>query len=155
MPRGVRISAQLVGRKGGVLDEKKFLRRVSRTNQRFAKRAKRSFRRSTRTWDHAVKFHQKTNRQDLTVEVFTTDQIYFWISEGTSIRYATMTPDFVAKTRPGALDSGPGAGGVAFVTRARPNPGIEARQFDRLVVERHQDDYQHALDRDLAAAEER
>jgi hypothetical protein len=38
-----------------------------------------------------------------------------------------MSKDFVAKTRPGSLKSGPGRGGVVFIGRNVSRPGIKAR----------------------------
>ena len=55
---------------------------------------------------------------------------YPFIVKGTSVRYATMTPDFKAKTKPRVIGSGSGAGGVAYIDTRRPREGIEAREFD-------------------------
>ena len=61
---------------------------------------------------------------------------YFFVSEGTRIRYATMTPNFKAKTAPGRFQAGAGAGGVAYISKKRPRPGIKARKFDEQVLKR-------------------
>ena len=70
-----------------------------------------------------------------TAEVSVIGRIPFFLNGGTSVRYATMTPDFVPKTSPNVLRSGPGAGGLAFVSKNVPNPGIEAREFDQSVAD--------------------
>lgn len=64
------------------------------------------------------------------------DKIYFFVSEGTSVRYATMTPNFQAKTAQGRYTAGAGRGGVLFVNKNKPRPGIKARKFDKQTVER-------------------
>lgn len=63
-------------------------------------------------------------------------KIYFFISEGTSVRYATMSPDWRSKTRPspGGLKAGAGRGRKLFVNRSRPRPGIKARKFDERIA---------------------
>lgn len=91
------------------------------------------FQKSTATWEHKPVFN--VTREPGKRTIFTTDPQYNWINRGTRIRYATMTPDFIAKTKPGVLASGTGRGGVLFVSRKHPRPGIEARSFDMLIVE--------------------
>jgi len=63
---------------------------------------------------------------------------YKFVVGGTKVRYATMTPDFESKTRPHALDSRPGAGGLLFVDTRRPRPGIEAREYDKDIAKDQQ-----------------
>lgn len=57
-----------------------------------------------------------------------------WLDKGTKVRYATMTSNFVPKTQPGSLASGVGRGGVAFVNKKRPRPGIEPRRWSILIT---------------------
>lgn len=59
-----------------------------------------------------------------------------WLDQGTSIRFATMTRNFRAKTRVGVISSRPGRGGVHYVDRASPRPGIQARLFDKTISSR-------------------
>lgn len=61
---------------------------------------------------------------------------WIWLSFGTKVRYATMTDDFRAKTHVRVLGSGAGRGGVAFVNTRKPNPGIKAREWDKLIREK-------------------
>lgn len=62
-------------------------------------------------------------------------RIWNYLNRGTSIRYATMTPDFVPKTRVRNLRSGRGRGGVAYISRNRPRPGIKAREWTKVIKE--------------------
>ena len=45
------------------------------------------------------------------------------------MRYAHMTPNFVPRTSPGSFSVGPKVGGVAFIDKSRPLPGIKARKW--------------------------
>jgi len=59
---------------------------------------------------------------------------WFWLDRGTKVRYATMSMNFRAKTRPGVLSSSGGRGGVLYVNRKRPRPGIKARKWTIIIV---------------------
>lgn len=59
---------------------------------------------------------------------------WFWLSFGTSVRYATMTPGFVSKTQPGTLRGRKGKGGLLFIDRSKPRPGIEARLWHEIIA---------------------
>jgi hypothetical protein len=54
---------------------------------------------------------------------------FFWLNYGTKVRYAVMSNPFVAKTTPGLLGSRAGKGGMLFVNKKHPMPGIKARKF--------------------------
>jgi hypothetical protein len=91
----------------------------------------------TSTWEHHPAFmvsRFQWSGDIVQIIVETDDEIFKYIDEGTSIRYATMTPDFVPKTTPGSLKSGPGAGGLAYVSRKHPRPGIKARKISELIT---------------------
>lgn len=62
-------------------------------------------------------------------ELSTTNKIYGYLDEGTRVRYAHMTPNFVPRTSPGSFSVGPKVGGVAFIDKSRPLPGIKARKW--------------------------
>ena len=79
--------------------------------------------------------------------VWTTDEIYGYLNDGTGVRYATMTSDFLAKTRPGRLAARGGRGGVAYVSRKRPRPGIKARKWDIIIAENRERNMSTAFDR--------
>jgi len=85
----------------------------------------------TSTWNHYPGFTYKTERNgdELRVTVSTDDEIFYYLDQGTSVRYATMTDDFEPKTSVGSLKSSRGAGGLAYVSTKNPHEGIAARNF--------------------------
>lgn len=142
----VQIGMKLVGKRGDLLDTRKLRGDIARENQKFAKRVKRSFQRSTKTWAHPVVFHQETKGfPEPSCAVFATDLIYHFVSGGTAVRYAVMTDDFSPKTRPGSLDARPGSGGFSHLDMRNPRPGLVARDFPTLVVQKHQENYVRAI----------
>lgn len=78
------------------------------------------------------------NAAGVSIEVTTDSDIYRYLDEGTKVRYATMTNPFTAKTKVNSLKASRGRGGVAFVNRNRPRPGIKARGFIKLVWKKWQ-----------------
>lgn len=105
--------------------------------------AKADFDRTTETWRHDADFKTKrVNRsREKAIQIFTDDEIYNILDGGTTIRYSTMTPDFVPKTKPGVLKSFPGQGGLAYVDKQRPRPGIKAREFAITVKNKHKKNF--------------
>lgn len=59
----------------------------------------------------------------------TDSKVYGYLDEGTKVRYAHMTSDFAPRTSPGSFSVGPKVGGVAFINKNRPLPGIKARKW--------------------------
>jgi len=157
MPDQIALVTKQVGRKRGKLfDDKAFRRDLGRINKNRAAKMKRDFQRTTKTWEHEVTFHQLTEIEpEPTVLVYTDDEQYGYVSGGTRVRRALMSPDFEAKTRPGALDSFPGKGGVVFISRKLNLPGIEARNFPEAVEKKHKKPHQRDVERAIARAVER
>lgn len=58
-----------------------------------------------------------------------------FVNEGTSVRHAVMSSDWKSKTVPNLIGSFAGEGEVVFVSRKINLPGIEARNFDKLIGE--------------------
>lgn len=56
---------------------------------------------------------------------------WWYLNEGTDVRYATMSSEFRSKTKPGRRKSGKGSGppDPLFVNKAVPRPGIEKRNW--------------------------
>jgi hypothetical protein len=80
-----------------------------------------------------------------------------WINKGTNIRWALLSgpPDqWMSKTLPGRLEAREGQGKVLIAGRAMieegypPEPGLEARDFDKQIRELHLKDFQ----KDMKAA---
>lgn len=90
------------------------------------------FEKTTETWMDKPAFDVQKETGQRTIG--TDSQIYSYINDGTAVRYATMTPDFEAKTEPRVLGARAGSGGVLFVSRRVPKPGIRAREFDDVIA---------------------
>jgi len=96
------------------------------------------FEKITNPWERKVIFVIRVNLAGENVSITTTDKIFGFVDIGTSVRYATMSPDFSPKTRVGVLSSSRGRGGMIFVNKNKPKPGIEAREFSVIIQERIQ-----------------
>lgn len=112
--------------------------------------AKADFGVTTQTWETPVKFEIEAVKQGVR-EVFTTNKIYLYVNHGTRVRYATMTPDFQPKTTPRLIRSRRGAGGVAYVRKDRPRPGIKARKFDEEIAKKWRKQLPKTLQRAIDA----
>lgn len=113
-----------------------------------AKAVKVDFDTTTKTWTTRPEF--QIARGKFLRKVFTEDANYGFVNDGTTVRYALMSPDFKAKTRPGFIGSGAGAGDLIIVNRNNPRPGIKARQFDKMISEKWEKEFpiqiQRAID---------
>ena len=103
------------------------------------RKLRKDFHLTIRTWRRKPKFITTMRRGSGKIigRIETKSKIYRFISAGTRVRYATMTPDFRPKTQPNFLGSMGGRGGVMIVSRARPRPGIRARKFDELIYRKN------------------
>lgn len=87
---------------------------------------------TTTTWNHKPAFTiEKGPRSAI---VTTDDMPWHYVNEGTRVRRALMSRDFIAKTQPGNIVSGSGAGHVVMVSRKLALPGIKARHFDKSIA---------------------
>jgi hypothetical protein len=118
-------------------DPRRLQRVIENTLNQSALAVKADFGVTVQTWSDKPQF--KIERKEGERVISTDNLIYFFINNGTRVRYATMTKDFQAKTRAGFIGSGGGRGGVAFVSKRRPKPGIKARKFD-VVIKKKWDD---------------
>lgn len=107
------------------------------------------FEKTVETWTDKPEF--KVTEKAGRVEVSTNNKIYFYLDKGTSVRYATMSPDFQPKTRARVIGSNRGRGGMVFVSRNHPKPGIEAREFSVIIQERMQSKFKAKFKSVLAA----
>lgn len=121
----------------------------------------RDFGRTVQTWDDKPTWTHDIKRTTITLIgrwVTIADSarpadaniIYRFITRGTSIRYATMTKDFVPKTQFRVLDSGPGHPGLLYVSKRRPRPGIKGRQWEEMIGEIHLPRFKRAMEKAMA-----
>lgn len=84
-------------------------------------------------WHHEVNF-VITRPVKGTRRISTSDKIWWYLNLGTSVRRALLSPDWKSKTRPDWLGSGSGAGCVILVSKRFAFPGIQARNWQRIVI---------------------
>jgi hypothetical protein len=113
-----------------------------------AKAVKVDFDTTTKTWNTRPEF--QIARGKFLRTVFTEDANYGFVNDGTTVRYALMSPDFKAKTTPGFIGSKAGAGDLIIVNRNHPRPGIKARKFDEAIADKWEKEFpiqvQRAID---------
>ena len=110
-----------------------------------AKFSDNEFKKTYRTFKHKPSFRQevKTSVKEFTGSALTTgdgstENPYPFITKGTAVRYAVMTPDFKAKTTVRTIGSGSGRGGLAYIDKRKPLPGIKAREFEQEIAKQEQ-----------------
>lgn len=66
------------------------------------------------------------------------EDIFMFLTRGTSVRYATMDESFRSKTRRGRISSGGGGGRrkPLYITRDVPRDGIDARDIEEAVAKK-------------------
>lgn len=130
------------------------LRAITAAMDESAEKAKELFEETVETWESKPEFivmgDGATHRY-----IYTSSQVYGYLNYGTRVRYATMTPGFVAKTSPKVIKSGAGSGGVHFINKSRPRPGIQARRWDEVISAEMQKEFpkimQEAINKEIAA----
>lgn len=66
-----------------------------------------------------------------------TKSVFSLLMGGTDVRYARMTKNFIPKTMPGVIGSRPGRGYRREVDTTRKRPGIEPRDWQKMVAEKY------------------
>jgi hypothetical protein len=104
------------------------------------------FLKTTRTWNTkpAWQYEHRKSQHELSSRVYTSSKIYGYVSGGTRVRYARMTPNFQAKTVANWIGSRAGRGGFLGMSRV-PLPGIKARKFDEAIAKAWQPKMQAKL----------
>jgi hypothetical protein len=99
-----------------------------------------TFKKTYSTWQNKPDFIKSIDASSTKIVglITTEDNKYRYVTRGTAVRYATMTTDFVAKTQPRVLGSGAGRGGLLYVDKRRPRPGIKAREFEEMVQDQEE-----------------
>lgn len=112
------------------------------------------FGKTVSTWNDKPKFHidRGVSGDEISVTVWTDHKVYYFIDQGTSIRYAHMTDDFVPKTTPGFIGSGPGKGGLAYVSWENPRPGITAREFSSTIYNMREKKFRLKISTEISKA---
>lgn len=121
--------------------------RVLAVLNRQAKRYVQDLEAVTETWSDPPNFliDRGFRGGNVYVEIWTPDDKFKWVDKGTRVRYATMTPDFQPKTRRGYIGSFSGKGGLAYVNKNIPRPGIQARNFSLDIRDRHRDEFRQEI----------
>jgi hypothetical protein len=112
------------------------------------------FAKTVRTWNTETSFWYRSAQTNEGVKLafFTDNPKYKFVDEGTRVRYAVMTPGFVAKSKTNVINSFKGTGGFWFLMRKgmQPKPGLVARNFSQIITERTSPAFRGALERELS-----
>lgn len=105
------------------------------------------YEKTTRTWRHKPKHELSFSRTKAEIKAMnrTNDKIYFFLHDGTKVRYAVLSADWQSKTTPRILNSGPGRGKVLFVSKKRPMPGIKAREWTDVIIRKRRHPYKRNM----------
>jgi hypothetical protein len=118
---------------------------------------------TTDTWNGAKPdfprsggIHIKTTGDDVFIEIVPTgDQEginkWVWLDEGTDVRLAFMSKDWVSKTEPGRFRSGSGTGEVLFI-RKQSTDFIEARGWSVMASNEIRRQMGHIIDNTIDKA---
>jgi len=126
---------------GNFIDKKSLMRAIRNSFEAEAQNVRTDFRVTAQTWNHKPNFaisRQGSNQNKIIRTVGTDDKIYKFVSGGTSVRYAVMTPGFKAKTKVKVIGSDAGQGGFSHFNFKKPKPGIKAREFDKVIKDKWQ-----------------
>jgi hypothetical protein len=129
------------------LDYSTFQFEIRGEAQKIADEVMKDFQKTVRTWNEKPRFFKRieVTRRGVNIVVGTDNQIYKYVNNGTRVRYAVMSRNFRAKTRPGVIGSSAGRGGLVIINRNRPRPGIEARRFDQKIYEKWKPAYKRRI----------
>jgi hypothetical protein len=106
-----------------------------------AKRAKRLFQKTHATWEEqkpSWRIDVQVDFDEVKWQVDTGHLIYYFLNNGTKVRYAAMTDDFAPKTRVRFIGSSAGQGGFSHL-RFNPPPGpqgIDGRFWDEEIAKK-------------------
>lgn len=118
-------------------------RAIKKAEEWGAKEIQKEYEGTVKTWDTKPKFQSKVT-QRLVLQVWTEDKRYAWVDLGTPPHvigpkggsgFLQFDPEFEPKTTPGVLKPGRGRARSGSYVRPRAviHPGIEARNFSRLI----------------------
>jgi hypothetical protein len=147
------------------LKDPDLMKDVRRVVDVYRKRVRADFEKTTKTWDRKPRFQEQrdTTSQHIGFVVWTDDQTYRWVNEGTDPHgispvlsdYLSLAP-YVHKTVPGVIGSR--AGGRLPSNRVYGSvwhPGMDARNFDDAIRSKHEQQFKKDLQQALARATRR
>lgn len=137
----------------GMLDSKAARRVIENVITQTSLAIQADFNVTTQTWRKRPVFVIK--RTPNGAQIYTTNLIYKFVSGGTRVRYATMTPGFVAKTRVAQIMSRQGRGGLMYISKRHPRPGIKARKFPETIGDKWQKQLPSQFERAIATEQNR
>lgn len=115
---------------------------------------------TTNTWREPPTFEVKTVEaaNSITTMIFPqgTDKRswkWVWLEQGTHVRWAVMSGDWISKTKVGRLKGGAGRGRVVLRGKKwmkHPMKGIEARNWRRIIIQMRSRPFREAVDRAIA-----
>jgi len=109
------------------------------------------------TWSDPPVVNQelKVSHGGISGSVWVDDKRMFFLNEGTRIRHAVMSNPYVTKTRVGMIQSRSGRGKVLAVSRKIRRPGIDARNWDELIVKKRRIPYTVRMAKAMAVGAKR
>lgn len=153
-------------RKSPVINVEAFKREMSAAVDQTAADMLHDFEKTTRTWTTQVKFYARPKggqlgRRDLTITVYTNNQIYQYVEAGTKphiIRPKKANAlhflgGYRAKTRPGFIGSSQGgASGESVFAKEVHHPGTKPRNFAAIIARKHTPRFKKNVDAAMARA---
>jgi hypothetical protein len=130
---------------GENVNDKGMLTTIRKALQREAQKVIKEFDKGTDTWKRKPnwKIEIQTRHNDWVAKVSTGDKPFVYVERGTKTRRRLMSKDWVSKTRPKVLSSGPGQGvPTGFAKKNQKMPGIKARDFRVIISEQQQPKYE-------------
>ena len=103
------------------------------------------FEKTTATWDHGVAFQERVNMNTGAAEVWTDDEIYGYVNNGTrphdikprNASVLVFQGGYRAKTTPGTIQArGGGSSGPLVFSKGVHHPGTTARNFDDAIAKK-------------------
>ena len=116
------------------LSSKSMLKVLERSLDMVAQDIKVDFEVTVQTWNTKPEFDIKKKQGYR--KIFTENDIYRYVSGGTKVRRAVMSPGFRPKSVSGAIRSNVGNGGAVFISKKIALPGIEARRFSEVIKDK-------------------
>lgn len=156
MPRQAFIAFTMIMEKIPLIDDKEFRFLMRDLLQSQAKKAVAKANLTTTTWASRPRFTINLRRgralgSTIGIEIETDSDVWFWLDRGTRVRYASMTSNYIPKTRVDMFYSFTGVGHKTITDTSAPNPGIEARHWSVLLEEEFSNEIYNQMTRVMNA----